>query len=85
MSLIKYLDAIDMHQSEVLDSFRRAKELTKAFGDEVPYPSEKVFEEYKKQVRDTLIKEYKKYDQELGEKFIEYRALMQYLGDQIKM
>lgn len=85
MSLIKYLDAIDMHQSEVLDSFRRAKELTKAFGDEVPYPSEKVFEEYKKQIRDTLIKEYKKYDQELGDKFIEYRALMQYLGDQIKM
>jgi len=85
MSLIKYLDAIDTHQSEITDSFNRAKELTKAFGDEIPYPSERVLETYKKSVRDTLIKEYKPLDQELGSKFIEYRALMQYLGDQIEI
>jgi len=78
--LTKYLDKVDNHQKKVFQAIQRSRELVKAFGDDVPYPSEEELEKYKDQVWSNL-KNASPYDSEIGSDFIEYRALLQYIAE----
>jgi hypothetical protein len=78
--LTKYLDKIDRHQTQVLSAISRSRELVKAFGDDIPYPSDEELEKYKNEVWENL-KNASPYDNEIGHAFITYRALMNYVAE----